>query len=80
MRSEGIWLRFLSGPDIEGLGARGTAFFNVTMLDAIFGFAVIRVTSRRPESREGVRGAAASRAIRAGQLRSPAGSLWTEAW
>jgi alanine dehydrogenase len=34
------------------VGARGTAFWNVTMLDAIFGFAEIRVTSRRPESRE----------------------------
>ena len=40
MRAEGIWLRFLSGPDIEA------------MLDAIFGFAEIRVTSRRSESRE----------------------------
>jgi len=34
------------------VGARGTAFSNVTMLDAIFDFAEIRVTSRRPESRE----------------------------
>ena len=34
------------------VGARGTAFSNVTMLDAIFEFAEIRVTSRRPESRE----------------------------
>jgi alanine dehydrogenase len=34
------------------VGARGTAFWNVTMLDAIFDFAEIRVTSRRPESRE----------------------------
>jgi ornithine cyclodeaminase len=34
------------------VGARGTAFSNVTMLDAIFDFEEIRVTSRRPESRE----------------------------
>jgi alanine dehydrogenase len=34
------------------VGARGTAFSNVTMLDAVFNFAEIRVTSRRPESRE----------------------------
>jgi alanine dehydrogenase len=34
------------------LGARGTAFSNVEMLDAIFDFDEIRVTSRRPESRE----------------------------
>jgi ornithine cyclodeaminase len=33
-------------------GARGTAFSNVTMLDAIFDLDEIRVTSRRPESRE----------------------------
>jgi alanine dehydrogenase len=34
------------------VGARGTAFSNVTMLDALFDFAEIRVTSRRPASRE----------------------------
>jgi len=34
------------------LGARGTAFSNVTMLDSEFDFEEIRVTSRRPESRE----------------------------
>jgi alanine dehydrogenase len=33
------------------LGARGTAFSNVTMLDRIFDFGEIRVTSRREESR-----------------------------
>jgi ornithine cyclodeaminase len=33
------------------LGARGTAFSNVTMLDGLFDFAEIRVTSRREESR-----------------------------
>ena len=34
------------------LGARGTAFSNVTMLDSEFDLDEIRVTSRRPESRE----------------------------
>jgi ornithine cyclodeaminase len=34
------------------LGARGTAFSNVSMLDRLFDFAEIRVTSKRPESRE----------------------------
>ena len=34
------------------LGARGSAWWNVTMLDDLFGFDEIRVTSRRAESRE----------------------------
>lgn len=34
------------------VGARGTAFSNVTMLDSLFEFDEIRVTSRRQESRE----------------------------
>ena len=34
------------------IGARGTAFSNVELLDRLFGFDEIRVTSRRPESRE----------------------------
>jgi alanine dehydrogenase len=34
------------------VGARGTAFANVTMLDALFDFDEIRVTSARPESRK----------------------------
>ena len=34
------------------IGARGTAFSNVTLLDHFFDFEQIRVTSRRPESRE----------------------------
>ncbi|MEO6955781.1 MAG: ornithine cyclodeaminase family protein [Antricoccus sp.] len=34
------------------VGARGTAFANVTMLDSIFELDEIRVTSRRPGSRE----------------------------
>jgi ornithine cyclodeaminase len=34
------------------IGARGTAWYNVPMLDLLFDFDEIRVTSRRPESRE----------------------------
>ena len=34
------------------IGARGTAWWNVIMLDEIFDFEAIRVTSRRPESRQ----------------------------
>lgn len=34
------------------IGARGTAWYNVAMLDRLFDFEEIRVTSRRPESRE----------------------------
>lgn len=34
------------------VGARGTAYWNVRLLDRIFGFGEIRVHSRRPESRE----------------------------
>ena len=42
-----------SGARVLGhIGARGTAFANVTMLDALFDFEEIRVTSARPESRE----------------------------
>lgn len=34
------------------IGARGTSWYNVAMLDRLFDFEEIRVTSRRPESRE----------------------------
>jgi ornithine cyclodeaminase len=34
------------------IGARGTARYNVPMLDLLFNFEEIRVTSKRPESRE----------------------------
>lgn len=37
---------------LANIGARGTAFSNVTMLDGMFDFDEIRVTSKRPESRE----------------------------
>lgn len=50
-----VGARYLARPDAKILGhagARGTAFANVTMLDDMFGFDEIRVTSRRPESRE----------------------------
>ncbi len=35
------------------IGARGTAYWNVRLLDRLFDFEVIRVHSRRPESRDG---------------------------
>ena len=50
-----VGARVLARSDARVLGhagARGTAFWNVTMLDSIFDFSEIRVTSRRPESRE----------------------------
>ena len=34
------------------VGARGTAYWNVRLLDRLFGFDEIRIHSRRPESRE----------------------------
>jgi ornithine cyclodeaminase len=40
-------------PKVLGhVGARGTAYWNVRLLDRLFGFQEIRVHSRRPESRE----------------------------
>lgn len=47
--------RHLARPDSKVLGhvgTRGTAWWNVTMLDDIFDFDEIRVTSLRPESRD----------------------------
>lgn len=42
-----------SKPRVLGhIGARGTAYWNVRLLDHLFGFEEIRVHSRRPESRE----------------------------
>ena len=35
------------------IGARGSAYWNVRLLDRLFGFETIRVHSRRPASREG---------------------------
>ena len=41
------------GPRVLGhVGARGTAYWNVRLLDRLFGFDEIRVHSRRPESRD----------------------------
>ena len=34
------------------IGARGTAWYNVAMLDRLFDFEEVRVASKRPESRE----------------------------
>jgi ornithine cyclodeaminase len=47
--------RYLARADsavLGHIGARGTAWWNVTMLDDLFHFTEIRVTSRRPESRD----------------------------
>jgi ornithine cyclodeaminase len=50
-----VGAKYLARPDARILGhvgARGTAFANVTMLDGLFDLDEIRVTSRRAESRE----------------------------
>jgi ornithine cyclodeaminase len=50
-----VGAKYLARPDsriLGHVGARGTAFANVTMLDSLFPLEEIRVTSRRPESRE----------------------------
>ena len=47
--------KYLANPESKVLGhigARGTAWYNVRLLDRIFDFEEIRVTSRRPESRQ----------------------------
>jgi alanine dehydrogenase len=50
-----VGARYLARPDSRVLGhvgARGTALWNVILLDELFELGEIRVTSRRPESRE----------------------------
>ena len=50
-----VGAHYLARPDARILGhvgARGTAFWNVVLLDELFDLDEIRVTSRRPESRE----------------------------
>jgi alanine dehydrogenase len=50
-----VGAKFLARPDSRVLGhvgSRGTAFWNVTLLDELFDLDEIRVTSKRPESRE----------------------------
>ncbi len=50
-----VGARYLARPDARVLGhvgARGTAFWNVILLDEMFELDEIRVTSRRPESRQ----------------------------
>jgi ornithine cyclodeaminase len=49
-----VGARYLARPESRVLGhvgARGTAFWNVVLLDELFSLDEIRVTSRRPESR-----------------------------
>jgi alanine dehydrogenase len=50
-----VGARYLARPDARVLGhvgARGTAFWNVVLLDEMFDLREIRITSRRPQSRE----------------------------
>ncbi len=50
-----VGARYLARPDARVLGhvgARGTAFWNIVLLDGMFDLAEIRVTSARPQSRE----------------------------
>lgn len=50
-----VGAQYLARPDSRVLGhvgSRGTAFWNVTLLDELFDLDEIRVTSKRPESRE----------------------------
>jgi ornithine cyclodeaminase len=50
-----VGARYLARRDSRVLGhvgARGTAFWNVVLLDELFDLDEIRITSRRPESRE----------------------------
>ena len=50
-----VGARYLARPDARVLGhvgARGTAWWNVVLLDSLFELEEIRVTSRRPQSRE----------------------------
>jgi ornithine cyclodeaminase len=54
-----VGARYLARRDSRVLGhvgARGTAFWNVVLLDELFDLQEIRVTSRRPESREAFAG------------------------
>jgi alanine dehydrogenase len=50
-----VGARYLARPGsrvLGHIGARGTAFWNVVLLDELFDLEEVRVTSRRPESRE----------------------------
>ena len=50
-----VGARYLARPDSRVLGhvgSRGTAFWNIVLLDEMFDLDEIRITSRRPESRE----------------------------
>jgi ornithine cyclodeaminase len=50
-----IGAKYLANPDsrvLGHIGSRGTAWYNIPMLDLLFDFEEIRVTSKRPQSRE----------------------------
>ena len=57
------------------IGARGTAYWNVRLLDRLFDFDEIRVHSRRPESREGFARRLSRRARQAGRRDRRLGNL-----
>ena len=56
------------------IGARGTAYWNVRLLDHLFDFDEIRVHSRRPESRDAFARAARARPRQAGAGRPTTGN------
>ena len=64
-----IGAKYLARKDSKVLGhvgARGTAYWNVRLLDHLFGFDEIRVHSRRPESRDAFAAAPLARPRQAG--------------
>ena len=61
------------------IGARGTAYWNVRLLDHLFGFDEIRVHSRRPESRDAFARAALAGSRQAGARPSRPGGTASRA-
>ena len=56
------------------IGARGTAYWNVRLLDHLFDFDEIRVHSRRPESRDAFAARLVARSRQAGRGDATTGS------
>ena len=73
-----IGARYLARPDSKVLGhigARGTAYWNVRLIDRLFELDEIRVHSRRPESRNAFAERAARERARAGRRHGRLGVL-----
>ena len=73
-----IGAKYLARKDARVLGhvgARGTAYWNVRLLDRLFGFAEIRVHSRRKESRDAFAAALVARPRQAGHRDRGLGEL-----